>query len=51
MGDRVFMHEKIPYRVVSAEGYFEVGLSEYVGNVGSFLTYVGERGPSVLRYF
>lgn len=43
------MHEKIPY-CVSAQGYFEVCLSEYTGDVGSFLTYVGEHGPPVLRY-
>jgi hypothetical protein len=44
------MREKIPYNVVGAEGYFEVCPSEYIGDVVSFRTYVGERGPSVFRY-
>ena len=46
---RAFLHEKILCGVIGAVGYSEVFPSEHVGNVGSFLTYVGESGPSVSR--
>jgi len=37
------------YGVIGAVGYSEVCPCEHIGNVGSFLTYVGESGPSVSR--
>jgi len=39
--------EEIPYDV-GAEGYFE-DCPKYVGDVGSFLTYIGENRSSGLR--
>jgi hypothetical protein len=35
----------ISYSVCGTECYFEFCLFEKVGNVGSFLAYIGETGP------
>jgi len=43
------MCEQIPYSVIGAECYFEVYPSKYVGDVGSFLTYIGEDDSLFLR--
>jgi len=43
------MCEEIPYGVVGAESYFEFCPSEYVADVGSSITYIGENSPSELR--
>jgi len=42
------MCEQIPYIVFGAECYFEVCPPKYVGDAGSFLTYIGEDGPLFL---
>jgi len=43
------MCEEILYGAVGAESYFEVCPSEYIADVGSFLTYIGENSSSGLR--
>jgi hypothetical protein len=45
------MYKMIMYCVVCAVRYYEVSLSEYVGDVYSFLTYVSKCGSFVFGFW